>query len=156
MTPDFNTFLSIWIIAGLLLIVVDLFVPTGGVAFFLGLGSIVNAYLIHTGLYDSLWKAFAGWAILSTLLLLVIGGLLMRFVDKRRVKDTVNDVEPYSGDIVEVIEAIDPNNKGRVRFQGAGWTAISKEDQLAIGDKAKIVVRENTTLIVQKANSGSD
>ena len=78
----------------------------------------------------------------------------MRFVDKRRVKDTVNDVEPYSGDIVEVIEAIDPNNKGRVRFQGAGWTAISKEDQLAIGDKAKIVVRENTTLIVQKVNSG--
>lgn len=80
----------------------------------------------------------------------------MKFVDKRRVKDTVNDVEPYSGDIVEVIEAIDPNNKGRVRFQGAGWTAVSKEDQLAVGDKAKIVVRENTTLIVQKITNRPD
>ena len=150
MTPDFTTFLSIWIIAGLILIVVDLFVPTGGVAFFLGLGSIVNAYLIHTGLYDSLWKAFAGWAILSTVLLIVIGGILMRFMDKRRVKDTVIDIEPYSGDIVEVIEAITPSNKGRVRFQGSGWTAVSKEGDLAAGDKAKIVVRENTTLIVEK------
>lgn len=149
--PELTTFVYSWIILGLLLIFVDIFVPTGGVAFFLGLGSLLNSYLVYSGVYDSLWKVLAGWVMISTLMLVFIGGVLMKFVEKRRTKDTVTDKEDYAGTFVEVLETIEPGQKGRVKHQGVGWTAFCESETINAGEQAVIVSRHNTTLEVKKA-----
>ena len=51
-----------------------------------------------------------------------------------------------------VTEKIGPGNQaGRVEFQGTTWTALSDGCEIAIGDHATIVCKENISLVVERA-----
>ena len=55
------------------------------------------------------------------------------------------------GQIVEVVEDIDSkNNKGRVKFGGESWKAVSSNgDKINKGTKVEIINRESITLFVK-------
>lgn len=141
----------IWLIAGIIFIFSEFFIPGLVVAFF-GVGCFVTA--ITTWL-----KITASFP--SQLLTFMISSLGLLFTLRRFVKpvffgesQSASDNQFFNieiGKTVPVVELIEPDQLGgKVRYQGAPWSAKS-EERIAPGESAKIVGCDNLTLIVEKA-----
>lgn len=62
---------------------------------------------------------------------------------------TDEDLEAV-GSVVEVVESVTSSDqKGRVRFGGTTWPAISKEGTIPKGKKAKLILRDNLVWTVE-------
>ena len=62
---------------------------------------------------------------------------------------TDEDLEAV-GCVVEVVESVSSaDQKGRVRFGGTTWPAVSKEGTIPKGRKAKLVLRDNLVWTVE-------
>ena len=143
---DFLPF--IWLLAGVLLMGLELLTP-GFVVIFFGIGAIITGLLSFIpGIRDSLLLQFLIWAGSSLLSL----GLLRRFFTKTfRGKEITDDgSDQYVGRTAEVVEAITQKKSGRVSFQGTTWKAITYDEDIAPGDTVEIMKKDNLTLIVSK------
>ena len=143
--------LTTWIVAGVVLLVLELVVP-GAVLVFLGAGALLVALLIWLGLIQTWVTSITAWFIVSLLLLLILRSLFQRFVsgDTER-QSTDEDLDAY-GEVVEVAETIAPGEEGRIRFRGTTWQAVCYDHTLEVGTKAQIICRENLIWTVEPAN----
>jgi hypothetical protein len=53
------------------------------------------------------------------------------------------------GQTVTVVEPVDDESAGRIRFRGATWDARTTEGRLPKGAEARILYRDNLTWIVE-------
>lgn len=144
--------LTTWIVAGAVLIVLELIVP-GMVLVFLGAGALLVALLVWLGLVQTWVASITTWFIASLVLLLVLRGFFQRFISgDAETQSTDEDFDTY-GKVVDVVEAIGPDKEGRIRYRGTTWQAACYDNTLEAGTKAKIVCRENLIWIVEPANS---
>lgn len=137
-----------WIIAGIILVVLELFVP-GAVLVFLGAAAILVGLLLMAGLITGPIQAFTAWFIVSLVMLFTLRGLVTRFMPgEESWQSTDEDADAY-GKIVEVAEAIEKSKEGRIDFRGSTWPATCYEQTLEAGAKARIVTRDNLIWVVE-------
>jgi inner membrane protein len=143
--------LTTWIIAGVVLILLELILP-GMVLGFLGGGALIVAALIWWGWIDTWTSSLTTWFIVSIVLLVALRGFFQRLVGgESEVQSTDEDVDAY-GTIVDVVETITPEKQGRIHYRGAPWGAICYDGTIEAGDKAMLAFRENLVWVVEAAD----
>jgi len=127
-----------WLIVGLVLCLMELFLPTAFVESTLGISALVVALV-------ALWiSSFSVQVLLWMVLSLVCIMLLRRFVPKRTPYTLAQPTE------ARTLTLIPPGKTGRVLYDGNSWQARCEDDQCAIAaDELVFVVgRQGNTLLV--------
>ena len=146
----------LWLLAGILLVVSELFLP-GLVAVFLGLGAMLVALLRWLGLIDSLAYSFTAWFVSSLTLLVVARSTLQRFMPSETSFTPLEEDVDLFGAVAEVVETVSPDHKdGRISFQGTTWPATSDSAEIRPGAKVTILYRENLDWRVQPCDAADD
>ena len=140
--------LTAWIVAGAVMILLELFLP-GMVLGFLGSSAFLVAALIWSGWIDTWVSALTTWFILSLVLLLSLRGLFLRFVGGRSERQSTEEEEEAYGTIVDVVERITPDQEGRIHYRDSTWQAICYDDTIEAGEKAMLAFRENLVWVVE-------
>ncbi|WP_394176854.1 NfeD family protein [Thalassotalea litorea] len=143
----------IWGGLGVLMMLLEIIIP-GGIIIFLGISAVVVALTLQLGLIDHWVHAFTCWFILSLLLLLLFRNITQKMVGgDTRIDNTDEELDMFGAE-VEVVETIGPGNqKGRVMFQGSSWTALGDGSEIKPGEAAKVICRENISLVVERIES---
>lgn len=137
-------FTLIWLLAGIVLCLMELLLPTAFVQFMMGISALVVALISYLGL-GSLWLQVMIWLLLSSLLVVFSRRFLQPPTRKSKITDAV---------IGETITEILPGQVGRVLYEGNSWRARCDDDKISIetGQRVYVVSREGTTLIVMPEN----
>ena len=137
------TYTLVWLIAGAVLCLLELFLPTAFVAFMMGISALIVALV--SVLIPQLSLQVILWLGLSTSFIL----LSRRFVPKAKKSRSIQDAV-----IAETLTAIAPGKEGRVIYEGNSWRARceDKENAIAPYEKVYVVRREGTLLIVLPEN----
>lgn len=144
----------IWAILGLLLILVEFFVPQF-VIFFFGVGALVTAAVtaLVPGFIDRVPAQFLLWAATSLLSMAV----MRRYVSRWFQGETADATTPEEiGRTATVVEPIAPERPGRIRFGGTTWEASSFDEELAVGASVTIIDKNNLEYIVTGTKLTSD
>ncbi|MBW4686172.1 MAG: NfeD family protein [Komarekiella atlantica HA4396-MV6] len=137
------SFTLIWLIAGAVLCLMELFLPSAFIAFLMGISAFVVALLSQVGL-RSLWLQVLVWLLLSSVLVV----LSRRFLQPRRRKSKLQDAV-----MAETLTEIPVGKTGRVLYEGNSWQARCDDDiGIAPHQRVYVVRREGTTLIVIPEN----
>lgn len=139
----FITYTLVWLIAGAVLCLLELFLPTAFVAFMMGISALIVALV--SVLIPQLSLQVILWLGLSTGFIL----LSRRFVPKAKKSRSIQDAV-----VAETLTAIAPGKEGRVIYEGNSWRARceDKENAIAPSEKVYVVRREGTLLIVLPEN----
>lgn len=132
-----------WLVAGAMLCLVELFVPTAFTTFMMGLSALVVA-LVAMLLPSLIGVQVALWMALSVTFVF----LSHRLMPKRKVSTIEDATEGQT--LTEIL----PGQPGRVLYEGSSWRARCGDEKLAIAPNQKVYVvgREGTTLIVLPEN----
>ena len=126
----------IWVIAGALLCLTELFLPTAFVAMTLGISALVVALL--SGVLG-VWLQVVVWLLLSTALVIIS----RRFV-KLPHRSKLKFRDATTG---ETLTEIPAGKTGRVLYEGNSWRARCEDDiTIAAHERVYITRREGTTL----------
>ncbi|MEA5616690.1 NfeD family protein [Cronbergia sp. UHCC 0137] len=138
------SFTVVWLLAGSVLCLMELFLPSAFVAFMMGIGALLVALLSLVGL-GNVWLQVTAWLLLSTMLIV----LSRRFLQPRRRKPSLED-----SIMAETLTEISSGKTGRVIYEGNSWRARCDDDKLSVPPYQKVYVvrREGTTLIVMPEN----
>ena len=138
-----------WLVAGILLIVMELFIP-GLVVCFLGAAAIIVAGLRWIGLIPGLTESFTVWFITSIVLLLGLRHFLLRWIPSESSYQLTDEDVTAVGSIVEVIQTVsNTDQQGRIRYAGTTWPAVTRQGTLMPGQKAKLLYRDNLVWVVE-------
>jgi membrane protein implicated in regulation of membrane protease activity len=134
----------IWLLAGAVLCLMELFLPSAFVEFMMGISAFIVA-LLSQFVLRSVWLQVLVWLVLSTLL--VVGS--RRFLQRRRRNSKIQDA--ITG---ETLTEIPAGKIGRVLYEGNSWQARCDDDKLSVApdQRVYIVRREGNTLIVMPEN----
>ncbi|MGB3692285.1 MAG: NfeD family protein [Spirulinaceae cyanobacterium] len=129
----------IWLIAGSLLCLTELVLPSAFVSFMMGLSALMVAGIAL--ILPQFTLQVAIWLILSTALIFLSRRL---FSPNRPLRDLGEDSEGRT------LTAIEPGEAGRVLYEGNSWRAKCAEDWQAIAASEKVYIlrKEGNTLIV--------
>lgn len=153
---DGETLTSIFFFGGIVLMIIETFVP-GGVSFFLGLSGVVVGFLRWLGVLADPVTSIITWLFSSVALILAMRPLLKKYWGGESSYKLANEDVEAMDQIVDVIEPINAeDNSGRVRFQGISWQAKTLEGKIPAGSKAKIRYRDNVTWIVEPLDELED
>lgn len=133
-----------WLLAGAVLCLTELFLPSAFVSFLMGISALVVALLSGVGLV-SLWLQVVVWLVLS--ILLVLGS--RRFGKPLQRRSKIQDAT-----IAQTLTEITPGRTGRVLYEGNSWQARCDDEKLgiALDERVYVVRREGTTLIIMPEN----
>lgn len=134
----------IWLVAGAVLCLMELFFPSAFVEFMMGISALIVALLSQIGV-SSIWLQVVAWLLISTTLIV----LSRRFLQPRRRKSKIQDAI-----IGETLTEILPGQPGRVLYEGNSWRAKCDDEQINIAPNQRVYIvrREGTTLIVMPEN----
>lgn len=142
---DYST---MWLIAGVLMIVLEFAVP-GFIIFFWGVGGIIVGLLL-LALDLPIYAQWGIFCVSSIVLLLAFRRFMPRVFGGR--EEQIGDLPPddleCAGKSVEVVVDICPGKGGKVFFQGGEWNAVSDKEHRK-GEYVRIVKRDNITLVVE-------
>lgn len=143
----FSNPIYFWLIAGLLLLLVELLTPGFVVACF-GIGALLA--ILPAALGASLTWQVITFCIGSILALLLLRPLLRRL--ERHKEPTRTGVEALYGRTARVTECIDASREtGRVAVDGDSWRARTLSPDIVIprGETVRIVSNDSIILIVE-------
>jgi len=132
-------FTLIWLLAGSVLCLIELFLPSAFVSFMMGISALMVGMLSLLGV--NLWIQVTAWLLFSTVLII----LSRRFLQPRRRKSKIQDA--VTG---ETLTEILPGQVGRVLYEGNSWRAKCDDDNISLQPQQRVYIvrREGTTLIV--------
>ncbi len=135
-----------WIVFGLVLLVLELVVPSGFFIFFFGVGSLLTGLILALGVeLDS----SAQWL---TCVFLSLASLLLcrRFLMGKWASASSFSSNPEGREVLVTQEA-QPGSSGSCEFRGTNWSIRNQGPELlSVGDKALVEGREGLTLLVRK------
>jgi len=129
-----------WLVIGIMLFVMEMAVP-GFVLFFFGVGAWVVAGI--TWLYPI--------SIVTQLSIFLVASLVTLGVFRKFLKgsffsgDSVDEIIVEQGEECEVVEAIYPPGKGKIKLSGTFWRATADE---AIEEGEIVVVEKRDNLLI--------
>lgn len=132
----------LWLVAGSILCLLELFVPTAFVAFLMGISAFVVA--LAALVLPQFPIQVVLWLLLSTALVFVS----RRFLPHPRASKNLDAIE------AQTLTEIPAGQTGRVLYEGNSWRARCEDDTEAIAPNQKVYIvrREGTTLIVVPQN----
>jgi membrane protein implicated in regulation of membrane protease activity len=147
--------LTYWIVGGIVLLVAEIVVP-GMVLGFLGAAALLVALLLWLGVIEGLVPALMTWFIGSIVMLVALRGFFQRLMlGDEDVQSTDEDLDAY-GSVVEVAETIPKGEEGRIRFRGTTWAATCYDQTLEAGSRAKLMMRDGITWVVEPLDEGPE
>lgn len=156
MEIDSNTITWIWFVAGILIMLSEIFAP-GLVVIFLGAAAIVVAIGRWAGLIESTTASFGVWIVTSLLLVVSLRRMLTKYFPSDTSYQSAEEDSDAFGTVVEVVETVSPDHdRGRIRYQGTTWPAMSQEGTIPSGKKAKLICRNNLAWIVEPSLEADD
>ncbi len=138
---------------GMALLMFELYTASFGLIGLAGIacvviGSILLVPIGYPGLYS---PEFVGTLIISLILPAIILGVFLAFAIYKmmQIRTKKPAIGEFVGEMAETIDAITPEAKGYVRYQGEYWLAKSQE---SIEPKTKVMIagKEGAVLIVKK------
>lgn len=137
----------IWVIASLLMIILEVF-TSGFVVFCFAFGGLLAA--LAAGLGAGLGWQIAAFAVGSALAFFFIRPIVMKLFFRKG--DTATNTDALIGRTATVSEPIDAQaNTGRVKIDGDDWKAESEDgSRIEAGTKVTVVSRESIILTVRK------
>lgn len=128
----------LWLIAGLILCVLEFVLPTAFVELTMGISAIIVAIVAR--LVPNLILQVVLWLILSVVLTLLVRRLL-----PSKTHHTIQDSRE-----AQTLTAILPGQTGRVIYEGNSWQARCEDEGMTIAPNQRVYVvdRRGTTLIV--------
>ena len=144
-----------WLVVGLLLVGLELLVPSFTIIWF-GLGAVLVGLVLLIAPALPLFAQLLVWTVVSALLTV----LWFRFFNPRKNRTLSGSAkDAVLGEIGLVIRAANPYDKGRVKFQlpilGADEWPCMADEALAVGDRVKVVEVEGHVLKVEKTGKGA-
>jgi membrane protein implicated in regulation of membrane protease activity len=132
----------LWLLAGSILCVLELFVPTAFVAFLMGLSALVVALVALIVPYFPVQVGL--WLLLSTALVF----LSRRFLPHPKASKHLDATE------AQTLTEIPAGQTGRVLYEGNSWRARCEDETEAIAPNQAVYVvrREGNTLVVIPQN----
>lgn len=126
----------VWLVAGAILCLIELILPTAFIAFVMGLSAIAVAAV--SGVLPLNLQIFL-WIVLSLLLVFVS----RRFVNR---KATLKLDATEAETLTEIL----PGKTGRVLYEGNSWAARCEDTEavIAADQRVYVVGRKGTTLLV--------
>lgn len=139
----FNKPEIIWLIAGILLLLLEFAIP-GVLVVFFGFGALLTALLtLITGM--GVWLQFLSFAVFSLIFLFLLRKKLMNILSGSNVLDPDDEFIGKKG----IAEADIPSSQvGRIVFRGTQWNAIS-ETPITKGQRVTIIGKEGITFMVK-------
>lgn len=135
-----------WLVAGLLLLFIELFVPAGIVGA-LGFASLCVSLGIWMGWITTPGSAFVVWAVLVALSILVFRLFINRFYPSQSSVGSFEEDENLRGQTVEVVETIEPGGRGRVLILGTTWLACFKDTSVSATVGQKVILSERSNIL---------
>ncbi|HQP29770.1 MAG TPA: NfeD family protein [Deltaproteobacteria bacterium] len=137
----------LWFLAGVVLLIAELFAPTLVLMFF-GFGAWIVA-VVYLMLEVSLAWQLALFAASSLILLALLRKrlkpLFKGYTTSRQKAG--QDLDDFLGRDATVIETIEPGKPGKIECSGVAWTAES-ETKLEVGTHVRVTSRSGLKLIV--------
>ena len=132
----------LWLLAGILLCILEFVLPTAFVELTMGISAILVAIVAQV--VPSIGIQVALWLLLSVLLTVVI----RRLMPKRTPHQIADSREAQT--LTEIL----PGETGRVLYEGNSWQARCGDHQISIAPNQRVYVveRKGTTLIVLPEN----
>ena len=140
-----------WVVAGVALMLCELAIPLFVLIWF-GLSAVAVGILLAVLPTVSLAAQLSLWLVLSIVLVVYWFRIFKSGQHKTRVGMADNNV---IGEVGLLTHAVAPFQKGEVRFQkpllgSEVWTCIS-EEEIAVGERVRIVRVEGSLLTIAKA-----
>jgi membrane protein implicated in regulation of membrane protease activity len=128
----------LWLLAGLILCLMELFLPTALIELTMGISAILVSIIAQW--VPSLLVQVLLWVLLSVAL-----SVGLRRVFPKRQHSSISDAKE-----ARTLTGIAAGDTGRVIYEGNSWQARCADEQLAIAPNQKVYVvgRRGTTLIV--------
>lgn len=141
---------QIWLIATVLLFIVEIFVPTFFAAS-LGIGTLVTGVCAYLGF--SIEIQLIVFSIVTLASIFAVRPFMLKYAHKENGHVKTN-VDALVGKKATVIQTIDNSkNEGRVVVEGDDWKAQTENDEVVeSGKKVEIVKVDSTLLIVKSLN----
>ncbi len=139
--------LSTWLTTSLILCLAELILP-GQVALGVGLSGLLVTALMWVGLTTS-WRAAALISLVLSIPVVLILRLFCAWLmpGDTAVQSTDED-GALEGQVVRVVETIEPGHDGRVAFGDSTWPAMSNKDRLEAGQFARLHMRVGLVWVV--------
>lgn len=140
---------QIWLIAAIVLVIIELLTAGFGVICF-AVGALFSALAAFFGVDGLVWQLLI-FAVASVLCFIFLRPVVLRFLDKKS-KDVKTNADALIGKTAMVSETIDPSaNQGRVAVDGDDWKAVSMDGSVINkGEKVEIVSRDSIILTVKR------
>lgn len=141
--------ITLWLVCGIILMVLELVIP-GGIVFFIGLSSVITGGLWFLGVVNTWPTALVLFFILTMVLVLAFRGVTQKLVGgDSTIANTDEDLDIY-GQVAKVVETIGPGQKeGRIEFQGTHWSALGNGKEINAGEQVKIICHDNISIVVE-------
>ncbi|THF64528.1 NfeD family protein [Pseudothauera nasutitermitis] len=140
-----------WAIAGLVLVVLELAIPSFFVLWF-GLGALLTALVLYAAPQLGLAGQLGIWAAASVVMALLWFRVFRPSRHKTLIGTAAGEV---IGEIGLLVSAVAPFQRGKVRFQrpvlGAEEWACMAEAEIAAGERVRVVSVEGSFVKVAKA-----
>ncbi len=138
----------IWILAGLVLLAVEIIIPGGIIFLFFGASAIIVGILAAIGIGGPLWMQVLIFSIMSVVSLLTMRGPILRRMQAQGFE--ADEVDSLVGESVVLSQKIDPNGKGKGELRGTSWTVVNLSDSAMSKGQARTVERvDGLTLYVR-------
>lgn len=146
---DFEWLWWHWVVAGVGLCLLELFVPTFFILWF-GLGALLMGLMLVVVPGVSITAQLFIWTLAS----LAMTVLWFKVFKRRQDDERAGQADAALGEIGVLVAAVEPFQAGQVRFQrpvmGADRWPCRAETALAAGDRVRVVAVEGQTLLVAK------
>lgn len=139
---------QIWIIAGIILLIVENFIPTF-IAASIAIGCLI------AGLFSFLGFGIEGQFVAFSVGILLSFFGIRPFMSKyghRKHKEIKTNVDSLVGKMGRVVEALDSeDSRGRILVEGDDWKAESEDrSPVAVGKRVQVLAVNSTILIVKE------
>lgn len=137
---------TLWIVAGVLLLILEMFTPGFAAAVF-GIACIFAGALAY---FDVSFNGqLIGFAVMTLVLFVTVRPLVLKYMDRGRHVRT--NVDALIGKVGVVTQRIDPETlTGRVVVEGDDWRAVPIEEAtIEQGQRVDIVAVKGTKLFVK-------
>lgn len=137
----------IWIVGGLVLLMLEVWTPTGFFLTFFGIGAILVGALARIGAVESDWVQ---WLLFSTLSVAAALTLRRPLRERLSAKDSTSKVEGLIGEVVLPIQDIGGGAVGPAECRGTSWSARNvQETPLGRGQRCRVERVEGLTLYIR-------
>lgn len=131
---------QLWAIAGVVLCVLEIFLPTGFVILVMGISAFLVALVA---------LAVPQWTILQIILWMILS-VVLTIAAKRWLSPSSRTWRLPEKTEGETLSTIPAGKPGRVLLEGNSWRAICEDEQMEIPADEKVIIlrREGNTLVV--------